>query len=60
MASQHLSLAPKVGITELRASASHAGRSVAELQQLSGERLMVLVIQRGGKTLARPRPEERI
>jgi trk system potassium uptake protein TrkA len=60
VASQHLSLAPKVGITQLRAAAGHAGRSVAELQRLTGERLMVLVIQRGGKTLARPSPEQRI
>jgi trk system potassium uptake protein TrkA len=59
-ATQHLSLTSKVGITELRPSTSYAGRSVAELQRLSGERLVVLVIQRGAQTLSRPGPEERI
>jgi trk system potassium uptake protein TrkA len=60
LTSQHLSLTPKIGITELHVSVSYVGRSVAELQRLSGERLVVLVIQRGGNTLARPRSEERI
>jgi hypothetical protein len=33
---------------------------VAELQRLSGERLVVLVIQRSAQTLSRPAPEERM
>ena len=60
IASQYLSLAPGVGITEVRASESYAGRTVAELHRLTGERVVILVIQRRGKTLAPCRAEERI